>query len=182
MIPSAPWSAMAAMSRNPSPAKSPISSKTTCQGPQDQPQRRGRFCGRHAGRRADHQRGGRVPDPVPDAGEVVKILREKAATVSVQPVGVRLIVGGRNRKGVFTMTMMAALTATSRRPRPPARVPTSSRVPAPTPTWPPGSRRRSSRRPPTGTAWTMWPIRWTAALPRWPSSTRASTPRISVSL
>ncbi len=58
----------------------------------------------------------------------------------------------------------------------------SSRVPAPTPTWPPGSRRRSSRRPPTGTAWTMWPIRWTAALPRWPSSTRASTPRISVSL
>ena len=100
--------------------------------------------------------------------KVVKILREKAATVSVQPVGVRLIVGGRNRKGVFTM--------------PPARVPTSSRVPAPTPTWPPGSRRRSSRRPPTGTAWTMWPIRWTAALPRWPSSTRASTPRISVSL
>ena len=79
--------------------------------------------------------------------KVVKILREKAATVSVQPVGVRLIVGGRNRKGVFTM-----------------------------------SRRRSSRRPPTGTAWTMWPIRWTAALPRWPSSTRASTPRISVSL
>ena len=109
--------------------------------------------------------------------KVVKILREKAATVSVQPVGVRLIVGGRNRKGVFTMTMMG-----SRRPRPPARVPTSSRVPAPTPTWPPGSRRRSSRRPPTGTAWTMWPIRWTAALPRWPSSTRASTPRISVSL
>ena len=37
-------------------------------------------------------------------------------------------------------------------------------------------------KPPTGTAWTMWPIRWTAALPRWPSSTRASTPRISVSL
>ena len=34
--------------------------------------------------------------------KVVKILREKAATVSVQPVGVRLIVGGRNRKGVFT--------------------------------------------------------------------------------
>ena len=31
--------------------------------------------------------------------KVVKILREKAATVSVQPVGVRLIVGGRNRKG-----------------------------------------------------------------------------------
>ena len=87
--------------------------------------------------------------------KVVKILREKAATVSVQPVGVRLIVGGRNRKGVFTMTMMGSVD---------------------------GSRRRSSRRPPTGTAWTMWPIRWTAALPRWPSSTRASTPRISVSL
>ena len=43
--------------------------KRPAQGPQDQPQRRGRFCGRHAGRRADHQRGGRVPDPVPDAGE-----------------------------------------------------------------------------------------------------------------
>ena len=33
--------------------------------------------------------------------KVVKILREKAATVSVQPVGVRLIVGGRNRKGAY---------------------------------------------------------------------------------
>ena len=41
--------------------------------------------------------------------KVVKILREKAATVSVQPVGVRLIVGGRNRKGVFTMTMMGSV-------------------------------------------------------------------------
>ncbi len=87
--------------------------------------------------------------------KVVKILREKAATVSVQPVGVRLIVGGRNRKGVFTMTMMGSVDGYEPRPRPPARVPTSSRVPAPTPTWPPGSRRRSSRRPPTGTAWTM---------------------------
>ena len=36
--------------------------------------------------------------------KVVKILREKAATVSVQPVGVRLIVGGRNRKGQFVLT------------------------------------------------------------------------------
>ena len=40
--------------------------------------------------------------------KVVKILREKAATVSVQPVGVRLIVGGRNRKGQFVMTMMGS--------------------------------------------------------------------------
>ena len=31
--------------------------------------------------------------------KVVKILREKGAEVQVQPVGVRLIVGGRNRKG-----------------------------------------------------------------------------------
>ena len=38
--------------------------------------------------------------------KVVKILREKAATVWVQPVGVRHIVGGRNRKGVFSKTMM----------------------------------------------------------------------------
>ena len=67
--------------------------------------------------------------------KVVKILREKAATVSVQPVGVRLIVGGRNRKGVFTMTMMAALTATSRQTQAPASA-YLIRVPAPTPTWP----------------------------------------------
>ena len=40
--------------------------------------------------------------------KVVKILREKAATVQVQPVGVRLIVGGRNRKGEFVMTMLGS--------------------------------------------------------------------------
>ena len=49
-----------------------------------------------------------IPAPVPDAGKIVKILREKAATVQVQPVGVRLIVGGRNRKGQFVMTMMGS--------------------------------------------------------------------------
>ena len=37
-----------------------------------------------------------------------KILREKAAEVQVQPVGVRLIVGGRNRKGEFVMTMLGS--------------------------------------------------------------------------
>ena len=40
--------------------------------------------------------------------KIVKIMREKAATVQVQPVGVRLIVGGRNRKGQFVMTMMGS--------------------------------------------------------------------------
>ena len=40
--------------------------------------------------------------------KVVKILREKAAEVQVQPVGVRLIVGGRNRKGEFVMTMLGS--------------------------------------------------------------------------
>lgn len=114
--------------------------------------------------------------------KVVKILREKAATVSVQPVGVRLIVGGRNRKGVFTMTMMGSVdgyepqTQAARKGAYLIEGACSHTDVAP------GSRRRSSRRPPTGTAWTMWPIRWTAALPRWPNSTRASTPRISVSL
>ena len=43
--------------------------------------------------------------------KVGKILREKAATVSVQPVGVRLIVGGRNRKGVFTRDRRPKLAA-----------------------------------------------------------------------
>ena len=43
-----------------------------------------------------------------NAVEVVKILREKAAEVQVQPVGVRLIVGGRNRKGEFVMTMLGS--------------------------------------------------------------------------
>lgn len=40
--------------------------------------------------------------------KVVKILREKAAEVQVQPVGIRLIVGGRNRKGEFVMTMLGS--------------------------------------------------------------------------
>lgn len=40
--------------------------------------------------------------------KVIKILREKAAEVQVQPVGVRLIVGGRNRKGEFVMTMLGS--------------------------------------------------------------------------
>ena len=40
--------------------------------------------------------------------KVVKILREKATEVQVQPVGVRLIVGGRNRKGEFVMTMLGS--------------------------------------------------------------------------
>ena len=40
--------------------------------------------------------------------KVVKILRDKAAEVQVQPVGVRLIVGGRNRKGEFVMTMLGS--------------------------------------------------------------------------
>lgn len=114
--------------------------------------------------------------------KVVKILREKAATVSVQPVGVRLIVGGRNRKGVFTMTMMGSVDGYEPQTQAARKGAYLIEGPAPTPIVAPGSRRRSSRRPPTGTAWTMWPIRWTAALPRWPSSTRASTPRISVSL
>lgn len=40
--------------------------------------------------------------------KVVKILREKAGEVQVQPVGVRLIVGGRNRRGEFVMTMLGS--------------------------------------------------------------------------
>ena len=84
---------MAAMSRNPSPAKSPISSKTTC--PRS---------ARSTVTSWSVLRATRWP-----LEKVVKILREKAATVSVQPVGVRLIVGGRNRKGVFTMTMMGSV-------------------------------------------------------------------------
>ena len=35
--------------------------------------------------------------------KTVRILREKAATVPLQPVGVRLLVGGRGRKGGFQM-------------------------------------------------------------------------------
>ena len=36
--------------------------------------------------------------------KVVKILCEKGPTVTAQPVGVRLLVGGRNRKGQFVLT------------------------------------------------------------------------------
>lgn len=35
--------------------------------------------------------------------KVVKVLREKAAAVPCQPVGVRLLVGGRGRKGGFVL-------------------------------------------------------------------------------
>lgn len=40
--------------------------------------------------------------------KIVKILREKALTVTAQPVGVRLLVGGRNRKGQFCLTMLGS--------------------------------------------------------------------------
>ena len=52
---------------------------------------------------ADHQRGGRVLHQYLTLEKVVKILREKAATVSVQLAGVRLIVvGAQPQGGVFT--------------------------------------------------------------------------------
>lgn len=38
--------------------------------------------------------------------KVVKILCEKAPAVTTQPVGVRLLVGGRNRKGQFVLTTL----------------------------------------------------------------------------
>lgn len=40
--------------------------------------------------------------------KVVKILCEKAPQVEVQPVGVRLLVGGRNRKGAFVLTTLGS--------------------------------------------------------------------------
>lgn len=40
--------------------------------------------------------------------KILKILREKALTVTAQPVGVRLLVGGRNRKGQFCLTMLGS--------------------------------------------------------------------------
>ena len=40
--------------------------------------------------------------------KVVKILRQKAPSVRVQPVGVRLLVGGRNRKGQFVLTTLGS--------------------------------------------------------------------------
>ena len=40
--------------------------------------------------------------------KTVRILREKAATVPLQPVGVRLLVGGRNRKGQFVLTTLGS--------------------------------------------------------------------------
>ena len=40
--------------------------------------------------------------------KAVKILREKAQTVQTQPVGVRLLVGGRGRKGGFLLTSLGS--------------------------------------------------------------------------
>lgn len=114
--------------------------------------------------------------------KVVKILRDKAAEVQVQPVGVRLIVGGRNRKGEFVMTMLGS--ADGYEPQTQAARPGAYLIEGACSHTDvaPGSRRRSSLRLPTGAALTMWPAHWTAALPRWPRTTRASIPRISVSL
>lgn len=101
---------MAAMSRNLSPAKSPISSKTTC------PRSARSTATSWSVLPGDTLAAVQIINAVDEyqtqyltLEKVVKILREKAATVSVQPVGVRLIVGGRNRKGVFTMTMMGSV-------------------------------------------------------------------------
>ena len=40
--------------------------------------------------------------------KIVKILCQKAPSVRVQPVGVRLLVGGRNRKGQFVLTTLGS--------------------------------------------------------------------------
>lgn len=40
--------------------------------------------------------------------KAVKVLREKAQTVETQPVGVRLLVGGRGRKGGFLLTSLGS--------------------------------------------------------------------------
>lgn len=40
--------------------------------------------------------------------KIVKILCRKAPSVRVQPVGVRLLVGGRNRKGQFVLTTLGS--------------------------------------------------------------------------
>ena len=132
---------MAAMSRNPSPAKAPYPQN-------DLPKVRKINRNVVVGFAGDTLAAVRIINAVDEyqtqyltLEKVVKILREKAATVSVQPVGVRLIVGGRNRKGVFTMTMMGSVdgyepqTQAARKGALPHRG-----VPAPTPTWPPGSR------------------------------------------
>lgn len=113
--------------------------------------------------------------------KVVKILCEKAPAVTTQPVGVRLLVGGRNRKGQFVLTTLALPTTTSQRPSLPGRGPILSRARRPTPRSRPGWSAKSSPKPPTGAAWTMQPTRWTPALPRWPRTTRALIPTISAS-
>ena len=40
--------------------------------------------------------------------KIVKVLCQKAPSVRVQPVGVRLLVGGRNRKGQFVLTTLGS--------------------------------------------------------------------------
>lgn len=40
--------------------------------------------------------------------KIVKILAEKGRTVTAQPVGVRLLVGGRNRKGEFALASLGS--------------------------------------------------------------------------
>ena len=55
--------------------------------------------------------------------KVVKILCEKAPQVAVQPVGVRLLVGGRNRKGTFVLTTLGSAEDYQPQTSRPARVP-----------------------------------------------------------
>ncbi|MGN0974809.1 MAG: hypothetical protein ACI4OL_02330, partial [Gemmiger sp.] len=40
--------------------------------------------------------------------KILKILQQKARTVDCKPVGVRLLVGGRNRKGEFQLVSMGS--------------------------------------------------------------------------
>ena len=40
--------------------------------------------------------------------KIVKVLCQKAPSVRVQPVGVRLLIGGRNRKGQFVLTTLGS--------------------------------------------------------------------------
>ena len=87
--------------------------------------------------------------------KVVKILCEKAPAVTTQPVGVRLLVGGRNRKGQFVLTTFRhRRQLPARHPARPAgylshrgcRLPHRDRA------W---LEREAEPTPPTGAAWTM---------------------------
>ena len=104
--------------------------------------------------------------------KAVKVLQQAAQQTPCAPVGVRLLVGGRGRKGDFQLVMLASTEDYAPQTQP-ARDGTyliegacsHTEVPH---IW----SSTSSPKPPDGIRWMILPKHWMAALPNWPKRIR----------